>query len=38
MKFKVRTTIFFAAILFIVIGITREEHLVVMKKAVNICL
>jgi len=26
------------AVLFIIFGISREEHLVVLKKAINICL
>ncbi len=34
----VRAAFFAAALAFIALGILREEHLVVLKKAVNICL
>ena len=33
-----RVTAFAVALIFIAIGIIREEYLVVLKKAVNICL
>ncbi len=33
-----RAAVFTVALTFIVIGMMREEHLVVLKKAVNICL
>lgn len=33
-----RFTLFLTSLMFIVIGIMREEHLVVLKKAVKICL
>lgn len=37
-KFKINVVIFITAFTFILIGIIREEHLVVIKKATNICL
>jgi len=33
-----RAAVLAAALCFVVIGVIREEHLVVLKKAVNICL
>lgn len=39
MKLKVtRIVVFITSICFIGVGILRQEHLVVLKKAVNICL
>lgn len=35
---NIKLSILICAISFIVIGILREEHFVVLKKAVNICL
>ena len=38
-KHRVKTYIIFVlSLLFIVMGVLREEHLVVLKKAVRICL
>ena len=34
----VRAAVLLTALAFIIFGILREEHLVVLKKAVNICL
>lgn len=38
LKITAKFVVLLAAIAFIAIGIIREEHLVVLKKAVNICL
>ena len=37
-KTNIRNTILVVAVAFIAIGMLREEHLVVLQKAVNICL
>ena len=37
-QFWTRATVFLVALVFIITGIIREEHMVVFKKAVNICL
>ncbi|GMQ57441.1 CD1871A family CXXC motif-containing protein [Vallitalea sediminicola] len=37
-KYKLNAVVLITAFTFILIGIIREEHLVVLKKATNICL